>query len=598
MTVAGFEDSSRAVVAPASEVSDAAVVREIEAIVSSGPFREAELLRRFLRYSVEQTLQGRGEELKEMRMGLEVFGRDSSFDPRLDPVVRMAARRLRSKLAEYYETEGRQNALRIEMPKGGYAASFTAIPAPARSVLHPSVSSIHSVAVLPFQNLSGDSSQEYLADGITEALITDLAQIHALRVISRTSAWSYKGTTKKLPEIARELNVEAVVEGSVVRAGDRVRVSAQLIDAASDTHLWAQSYDADMRDLLDLQSRVAQAIVQQVGVKLTSQEQLRIRSVRLLNPEAYEAYLLGRYYWNKRTPASIGKSLELLDKATRIDSNAAEAYAAIASAYVTLLAGEDFPPREMAAKARAAAEKAISLDDALAEPHAALGVVKAAEAYDWVGSDAEFQKAFALDPNNASAHHWHGYMLMYRGRVTEAYEQLQKAARLDPLNAAIMVAFAGPLNFSGRYQEALQQVRKQLALDPHSYYALWGLGEVYKNMAKFDDAVSAYREALVLTPGNPFVVARLCYALGMGGHRSEALGLLRDMQQSHKGNYLSAGLECWAYAGLGDKTRALERLEKAYEDRSLIALCLRDPHNDSLRSDPRFQAIAKATGLD
>jgi serine/threonine-protein kinase len=254
MAVAGFEDSSSAVIAPASELSDAAVVRELEAIVSSGPFREAELLRRFLRYSVEQTLLGRGGELKEIRMGLEVFDRDSSFDPRLDPVVRMAARRLRSKLAEYYETAGRHNALRIEMPKGGYAASFTAIAAPASSVLHPPASSIHSVAVLPFQNLSADSSQEYLADGITEALITDLAQIHALRVISRTSAWSYKGTTKKLPEIARELNVEAVVEGSVVRAGDRVRVSAQLIDAASDTHLWAQSYDADMRDLLDLRA--------------------------------------------------------------------------------------------------------------------------------------------------------------------------------------------------------------------------------------------------------------------------------------------------------------------------------------------------------
>jgi adenylate cyclase len=597
MGVAGFENSSAAVVAPASDVADAAVLRELEAVVSSGPFREAELLRRFVRYSVEQTLLGRGEELKEFRMGVEVFGRDSLFDPRLDPVVRMAARRLRSKLAEYYETEGRQNALRIGMPKGGYAASFTAIPASARSVPHTPASQIRSVAVLPFQNLSGDSSQEYLADGITEALITDLAQIHALRVISRTSAWSYKGTTKKLPEIARELNVEAVVEGSVVRAGDRVRVSAQLIDASSDTHLWAQSYDANMHDLLDLQSRVAQAIVQQVGVKLTSQEQLRIRSVRLVNSEAYEAYLLGRYYWNKRTPADIQKGLELLDEATRIDSNAAEAYAAMASAYVTLLASENFPPREMAAKARAAAERAISLDDALAEPHAALGVVKAAEAYDWVGCDAEFQKAFALDSNFASAHHWYGYMLMYRGRVTEAYEQLQKAARLDPLNAAIMVAVAGPLNFSGRYREALQQVRKQLALDPHSYYALWGLGQVYIHMDKFDEAASAYREALALTPGNPFVLALLCHALGLGGHRSEALGLLRELQRSRKGKYLSAGLECWAYLGLGDKARALERFEKAYEDRSLIPLFLRDTPYDFLRSEPRFQAIAKAIGL-
>ncbi len=597
VVAAASENSSRTRVEPVTEGADTAVRRELEAILASGSFRDAELLRRFLRYSVEQTLLGCGEELKECRIGLEVFRRDSSFDPRLDPVVRMAARRLRSKLAEYYAGVGCQNALRIEMPKGGYAASFRTCLAPAPRIPRAPGRAIDSVAVLPFLNLSGDASQEYLADGITEALITDLAQVRALRVISRTSAWSYKSTTKKLPEIARELNVEAVVEGSVVRAGDRVRVSAQLIQASSDTHLWAQSYDADMRDLLDLQSRVAQAIVQQVGVKLTSREQLRIGTVRLIDPVAYEAYLLGRYHWNKRTPGGIGKSLDLFDEATRIDSNAAEAYAAIASAYVTLLAGENFPPLEMEAKARAAAEKAIALDNALAEPHAVLGVVNAAEKYDWPGADAEFEKAFERDPNHATAHHWCGYMLMVRGRVAEAHEKLQSALRLDPLNSAIMVAVAGPLNYSGRYWEALQQVRKQLELDPHSYYALWGMGEAYANMGKFDKAASAYREALAVTPGNPYIVARLCYALGMGGHRSEALGLLREMQQSRKGKYLSGGLESWAYAGLGDKARALDALEKAHEDRSYTVLMLRERYYDSLRSDPRFQTIAKAAGL-
>jgi TolB-like protein/tetratricopeptide (TPR) repeat protein len=598
MVAAAFEKYARTGVEPVTEAADTAVRRELEAILASGSFRDAELLRRFLRYSVEQTLLGRGEELKEYRIGLEAFRRDSSFDPRLDPVVRMAARRLRSKLAGYYEGEGCQNALRIEIPKGGYAASFRACLAPAQRIPRAPGFAVDSVAVLPFLNLSGDASQEYLADGITEALITDLAQVRALRVISRTSAWSYKSTTKKLPEIARELNVEAVVEGSVVRAGDRVRVSAQLIQASSDTHLWAQSYEADMRDLLDLQSRVAQAIVQQVGVKLTSREQLRIRTVRLINPVAYEAYLLGRYHWNKRTPGEIVKSLELFDKATRIDSNAAEAYAAIASAYVTLLAGENFAPREMEAKARAAAEKAIALDDALAEPHAVLGVVNAAEGYDWPGADAEFEKAFERDPNHATAHHWCGYMLMVRGRVAEAHEKLQNALRLDPLNSAIMVAVAGPLNYSGRYREALQQVRKQLELDPHSYYALWGMGEAYANMGKFDKAASAYRDALAVTPGNPYIVARLCYALGMGGHRSEALRLLREMQQSRKGKYLSGGLESWAYAGLGDKARALDALEKAYEDRSYTVLMLRERYYDSLRSERRFQTIAKAAGLE
>lgn len=406
MGTAALNDNVPADVAPASAVSGGAIRREVDAILASAIFRESELLKRFLRYSVEQTLLGRGEDLKEYRLGVEVFGRDSSFDPRLDPVVRMAARRLRTKLVEYYETEGCRDAVRIEVPKGGHAASFSVIDGGARPAAHAEAPRrIRSVAVLPFQNLSRDSSQEYLADGITETLITDLAQVRALRVISRTSSSSYKGTTKKLPEIARELDVDAVVEGSVIRVGDRVRVSAQLIEASSDTHLWAHSYDGRLRDLLDLQSRVAQAIVQQVGVKLTSREQERIRTVRLVDPQAYEAYLLGRYHWNKRTPAAISKSLELFERATRIDQNAAEAYAAAACAYVTLLPGDNFPPREIEAKGRAAAEKAISLDDALAEPHAALGVIKAAAEYDWTGSEAEFQNAFDRDPNNATAHH-------------------------------------------------------------------------------------------------------------------------------------------------------------------------------------------------
>ncbi len=457
---------------------------------------------------------------------------------------------------------------------------------------------IHSVAVLPFQNLSADSSQEYLADGITEALITDLAQIHALRVISRTSISSYKGTTKKLPEIARELGVDAVVEGSVVRSGDRIRVTAQLVAAPSDTHLWAQTYDGSMRDLLDLQSRAAQAIVERVGVNLTPHEQLRLRTIHLISPEAHEDYLLGRYFWNKRTPDSIIKSLELFSSATRLDPKSTEAYAAIASAYITLLASETFPPREMEAKARAAAEKAISLDDALAEPHAALGIVDAVERYDWAGSAAEFHKAFDRDPNYATAHHWYGYTLMWRGHAPEAYDELLTASHLDPLNPAIMVAIDGPLSQMGRYDEAFRQLRKQLEMDPHSYMALWGMGNLYASTRQYDKAAAAYREALAITPDNPYVIARLCYALGMAGNRSEALRLLHEMQQNRGRKYLSASNEALAYIGLGDRTKALAALEKSYQDRSLQVMGLREPFYDSLRSDPKFQAIAEAAGLN
>ena len=616
------------------EIPPAAIDREIAAILASRAFKGSDALKRLLRYSVEHTRNGQGSDLKEYRVGVEAFGRDASFDPRVDPVVRMTAHRLRAKLADYYAGEGRQDDLRIDIPKGGYAATFMlkapAVAAPfvqttgnrarhavvytfvavlaisgiavfiARAIMQRrqhAGSPIHSIAVLPFQNLSGDSSQDYLADGITENLVTELAQIHALRVISRTSAFTYKGSNKKLAEIARELNVDAVVEGSVARSGDGVRITAQLISAPNDTHLWAQSYLSDMHDLLTVQSRVAQAIVAQVGVTMTPQETHRIQTVRLVDPLAHETYLLGRYYWNQRTPASIMTSLGLFEKAIRIDPNSAEAYAAIASAYIALFAGDNFPPREQLMKARAAAEKAISLDDSLAEPHAVLGLVNVAENYDWEGSDREFRKAFERDPNYATAHHWYGYTLMFRGHAADAYRELQEALRLDPLNPVIMVAMDGPLVAMGKDQEALQQVRKELAIDPHFYYALWGMGDLYINMGQYEEAVSAYQQALTVVPNDPAVLSRLCFALGRQGRRSEALKTFHLLKQLRKGKYFSGGLEAWVYAGLGDTPHALDALERAYRDRSITVLMLRSHFFDSLRSQPRFKTIADATGL-
>jgi tetratricopeptide (TPR) repeat protein len=225
-------------------------------------------------------------------------------------------------------------------------------------------------------------------------------------------------------------------------------------------------------------------------------------------------------------------------------------------------------------------------------------VVKAAEDYDWRGSDAEFQRAFELDSNYASAHHWYGYMLMYRGQAVEASAEIQKGYRLDPLNPALMNAVTAVLEVSGKYQEALLQARKQLKLDPHSYYAHWAMGDIYTSMGKYDDAVASYRSTLAITPGNPGIVARLSYALGMEGHRTDALKLLSEVEQSHKGKYLSPALESWVYAGLGDRPRALQELDRAYRDRSIGVLMLRDPHFDSLRSEPRFKEIAKRAGLD
>lgn len=458
---------------------------------------------------------------------------------------------------------------------------------------------IHSVAVLPLQNLSGDPNQEYLADGLTEALVTDLAQVRSLRVISRTSVMTYKRTNKKLPEIARELNVDAVVEGSVVRSGDRVQVTAQLIEAPSDTHLWAQTYEGSPRDLLMLQNRMAQAIVQEVRATLTPEEKLRLTTIHQVNPEAHEAYLQGRYFWNRRTPAALLASLELYEKATKADPNSAEAYSAMATVYATMVATDQFPPQEMEGKAKAAAEKARLLDEGLAEPHAVLGYMKAVSDYDWDGSYSEFDRAIALDPSYAMAHHWYGYMLEVRGRFDDALREVHKAQELDPLNLAEQESPAQVLYWSHKYDQCIAQSAKTLQLDPNFFYAHMFMADCLAQLKRDDEAIAELQKTLRITPHNTAVMARLGYVLGTVGRKRETLDLLKQMERERQSEYNSAGLQAWIYAGIGDRERTLQLLEQDESQRGVTTLFLRDDAKlDFVRSDPRFIAVLKKAHLD
>ena len=458
---------------------------------------------------------------------------------------------------------------------------------------------IHSVAVLPLQNLSGDPSQEYLADGLTEALVTDLAQVRSLRVISRTSIMTFKGTKKKLPEIARELKVDAVVEGSVMRSGDHVQVTAQLIEAPTDTHLWAETYEGSQRDLLVLQNRMAQAIVQQVRVALTPEEKLRLATIHLVSPESHEDYLQGRYFWNRRTPAALLASLELYEKATKADPNSAEAYAAMAAVYATMVATDQFPPQEMEGKAKAAAQKALSLDETLAEPHAALGYMKAVGDYDWNGSFAELKRAIELDPSYAVAHHWYGYMLECRGRFEDALREVHKAQELDPLNLAVQESPAQVLYWSRKYDDCITVSRRTLELDPNFFYAHMFMADCLAQLKRHEEAISELQETLRITPHNTAVMARLGYVLGTVGRKREALDLLKRMGQERQSEYTSAGLQAWIYAGIGDREHTLDSLEKDENQRGVTTLFLRDDAKlDFVRKEPRFIALLKKTHLD
>lgn len=465
----------------------------------------------------------------------------------------------------------------------------------------PRSGQIRSIAILPLANLSGDPEQEYLADGMTEELTTDLGQISALRVISRTSAMHYKGTNKKLPEIARELGVDAVVEGAVERAGNHVRISAQLIRAPTDTHLWAESYERDLGDVLALQDEVARAITAEIKAKLTPQEQARLTSTHSVNPEAHELYLKGRYYWNQRTAEALKKSLEYFQQAIEKDPSYGLAYAGLADAYLMLGAGEYavLAPKEAFPKAEAAARKALEVDSTLADPHATLGYSKDVFDWDWQSAEHEYKQAIELNPSYANAHHWYGSYLGAMGRYTEAVAEARKAESLDPLSLIISADLGmEALLPAGRYDEAMQQCRKTLEMDPHFAVAHACLARSYEGKAMYKEAIAEMQEAINLSAGSVIWVSGLGYLYARAGRRADAIEILNELKSRSKREWMPSQAFIWIYASVGEKDQAFAWLEEAYEERSDVMTVLTEERAfDPLRSDPRYKDLLRRLGL-
>jgi TolB-like protein/Flp pilus assembly protein TadD len=453
---------------------------------------------------------------------------------------------------------------------------------------------IQSLAVLPLENLMGDPAQEYFVDGMTEELIAELGQIEALRVISRTSVMQYKGTKKPLPQIAKELNVDAVVEGSVLRAGDRVRITAQLIQAAADRHLWAQSYERDLRDVLALQSDVAQAIANEIKIKLTPQEQVRLVRARPLNPEAHEAYLKGRYYWNLRTEEGLKKGLEYFQQAIEKDPGYALAYAGLADSYVVLGSLAMTPPKEAYPRAKAAAFKALEIDEGLAEAHVPLAVARGEYDWDWVGAEKELKRAIELNPSYANAHQWYAEHLSQMGRHNEAIAEIKRAQELDPLSVIINAAGGALFYCARRNNEAIAQCRRTLELNAGFYPAHLYLGRAYEQEKLYDEAISEYQKAMALDPGSVRVAIALAHGYAAAGRRTEALKVISSLRELSKQRHVSPYGIAQAYTALGDFDQAFAWLEKAYQDRwGQLAWLKVDPGDDPLRSDPRFQDLLR-----
>lgn len=461
----------------------------------------------------------------------------------------------------------------------------------------PAVGRIRSVAVLPLTNLAGDSEQDYFADGMTEALIAELAQIHALRVISRTSTMHYKGTTKTLPEIAGELGVDGIVEGSVMREGDRVRITAQLVHAATDQHLWARRYERDLRDLLHLQSEVARAIADEIQVEVTPQERARLTRARPINVEAHEAYVRGRYHWGRVHPE---RSIEHLRRAISIDPDYALAYAGIADAQCMMFgaAMQLFPPTELAPAARAAALKALELDESLAEPHVSLARVLFWHDRDPVGAERELRRAIQLNPSCALAHFIAGLQFGDLRRTDEAMAELQRTMQLDPVSCWFATLSGFYMCELGQEEAGWQQLQKALDLDAE-LFLLWSLRSVlHVYEGKYAEAIAEARKGVALSSGLPFARGYEGYALGMAGRQAEALAILDELARLSRERYVPASARALCYLGFGDHEHAIEWLENGYAQRDSYLPHLRLMHVfRPLDPDPRFRDLLRRLGL-
>ena len=458
---------------------------------------------------------------------------------------------------------------------------------------------IDSLAVLPLENLSGDKEQDYFADGMTEELIATLGKIGALRVISRTSVMQYKGARKPLPQIGRELNVDAVVEGSVMRSGDRMRITAQLIHAASDRHLWAESYEGDLRDVLALQSKVAQAIAREIRITLTPQERGHLAKARPVDPEAYELYLKGRYFWNKRTEEGLRKGIEYFRQAIGKEPSYALAYAGLADCYSepAFLGVVTVSPSAAMSEARAAAMRALELDDTLPEAHTSLAMIK--RDYDWAWADAEreFRRAIELNPSYANGHHFYSHYLIALGRSAESLTESKRALELDPVDPIINVHLGWHYLYARQYDLAIEQFRKTLDLDPNVAQAHEFLGQAYEQKSMYSQAVTELQKALLLY-STPRTLAFLGHAYAIAGRRDDALKVREKLKDLSKQRYVSPYFLAVVYVGLSANGQAFEYLERAYEERSESLIYLKvEPILEPLHSDPRFQDLVHRVGL-
>jgi TolB-like protein/Tfp pilus assembly protein PilF len=464
-------------------------------------------------------------------------------------------------------------------------------------LLHqPPLKSIESLAVLPLENLSHDPEQDYFADGMTDDLITDLAKISALRVISRTSVIQYKGTKKPIPQIARELNVDAVLEGTVTRDQGRVRITAQLIGAAPEKHLWAEKYEGSLSDVLRVQDDVAKSVAREIQIKVTPQERALLAAPRSVDPAAYEAYLKGRYLWERSGEENLRRSHEYLEQAIEKDPGYALAWAGLADTYNRLASWGVLSHQDAAPRARAAAEKALELDKSLVGPVLALAEVKVGYEWDWEGAERLFKQAIGLSPNYGEAHHGYATYLAEVGRVREAVAEAQRAREVEPLSGVFSANVIWKLYLARQYDQAELEFRKLSGWVPN-WTGEYIMASVYLQTGRQQEAIAVLQKAAADSHCSLLELMYLGHALGVSGARAEGQKVLEEMQGLSQRRYVPPDYFAVVYEGLGERDLALQWFEKACAERSINGWILPDPQLDQIRAEPRFKNLMRRMGL-
>ncbi|HZQ50725.1 MAG TPA: winged helix-turn-helix domain-containing protein [Bryobacteraceae bacterium] len=456
---------------------------------------------------------------------------------------------------------------------------------------------IRSLAVLPLANLSGDPGQEYFAEGVADVLRQDLEGIRALRVVSRTSSMYYRGSHKPLPDMARQMDVDAVVDGSVLRSGNRVRISVELIQAANDTRLWGDTYDRDLKDVFALQSEVARRIADEIQVTLTPHDRARLAHLPTPDPDAYLAYSKGRFFWNRRTEVDLKRAIGYFQQAIAKDPNYALAYDGLADCWLPLGWYAYMAPADTFPQAKAAVRKALALDDSLAEAHTSLAFVTLYYDRDWAGAEQEFRRAIDLNPNYANGHHWYAEFLSLVGRHKEAIAESERARELDPLSTIINTWVGSRYFFARHYDEAIEQYRNAVEMDPSFVPVHLVLGHAFEQKHLYAEAIAELERAVTLSGGSPVYRASLAHAYGVSGRRDEARKLFDDLRNLSKRRHVSSYDLALAALGVGAIDQSFSLLARAVDERSpRVAFLTVDPRFDGLRSDARFKALMVRIG--